>query len=213
MESSKTLIRAVVALFAAIVGFGLKTLLEVRPGISAEMTEHRWLLFVILLMLVFRFVCGASVHLAELYAERVLDANRISFDLFSLVLFAVCLLQVTLATSLDDFFLRLTIPIAAAVAWAGVQNKYWEHPLARSFWRINVPFLASLWFVWLLDRADLPAAHVLDWALSVVLVLIVSVVAAVADIRGQMQHLVLKTQEKMRLELERQRANTSPAVN
>src|SRR5437899_9711127 len=43
----------------------------------------------------------------------------------------------------------------------------------------------------------------LDWALSVVLILIVIVVAAVADIQGQLKHLVMKTQEK--LELERQR--------
>jgi hypothetical protein len=105
--------------------------------------------------------------------------------------FAIALLQVTLAASIEEFFLRLLVPIVAALVWAGIERAIWKHPLGQRFWEINCCYALIILLICFLDHYDL---HVIrdplwHWQASVVFVVAASLTAALFDVHAQMVHV------------------------
>lgn len=136
-EACKTLIRAMVGLFAALVGFGLNELLG---SDSPEIQAERVACFSVLLLMALRIVCGSCIHLTDVHLRRVpLDADppetsgakatassdparraslRALVDILTLMVFGVLLTHAAHATSLTWYFVSLSMASAAMVFWA-----------------------------------------------------------------------------------------------
>lgn len=161
-EACKTLIRATIGLFAALIGFGLNRLLE---SDKEEIAADRAACFIVLLLVAVRIVCGAAIHLTDTHLRQVAPsvyapesntqpankaALRALFDVLMLVLFGVLLSHDAHASTLRWYFISLTIASVAMIFWAWFDhNDDPEHPLRIPYLVLNLvsaiafAFLAS----------------------------------------------------------------------
>jgi hypothetical protein len=134
LEAITTLIRSVVAFFAAVVGFGLKHLIDLEPikkevllnedVLHNELVQHRWLCFAIVGLLAVRLLCGASAHLTKEYATNPLPPKStgtnilLTLDMMFLLLFGLLVVHMAYASNIEAFITASFWLIGAAILWS-----------------------------------------------------------------------------------------------
>jgi hypothetical protein len=56
-------VRSILAFFAALIGFGLKHILDADPKAYGDIVAHRWQYFLVAVLLFLRFFIGSANHL------------------------------------------------------------------------------------------------------------------------------------------------------
>src|SRR5262245_1292150 len=143
MKRYEQSIRVITALFATLLGFGLKHLLD-----SGFQPEHaRIPCFLVALLVFLRFLLGSANHYWIEYVKPDMADNyvpdfsvvRVLFDFVALILFGVFGMNICYAETLPTFLYRLNWLAGAAVIWALVDLlRHGNSP--RDY----------LWFAWFL---------------------------------------------------------------
>lgn len=160
--------RAILALFAALLGFGLKHILDLEnkerlPDLSLELellVRHRWPLFIIASAMFARYFIGAAVHMTFEHIHRAADTSRATLlqDVLFLGIYALIGMGVSYATSLTTAFLWLLVLNVFALLWTGFDRQVRKYQPLRGtapwsfFVWINLTgiavFALALTFMW-----------------------------------------------------------------
>lgn len=188
-------VRVALAFFAALVGFGLKNLLD-----DGDRLPCKHLIFVSAVAMVLRFLWGSGNHFwLEYLSDEVpsVDRKRFATDLAFLVLFGVLAVFMCYASEGDWFlFLSACIPFAAMV-WHLIFTIASRSPPTHRRWdfwlRINFVHLSALLALLLILVEPLAGP---DWNALVAksevfwfLVVMVNLTACFVDVRLQLKVL------------------------
>lgn len=199
-EALKTMIRSVVAFFAAVVGFGLKHLLDPVAGTGAaaiEFNSNRWLCFIITGVFSIRILAGASVHMIREHASDDTDERKIryhlSFDIACLLLFGLCILYASYAASLWQFIMRSVLAALATVGSSIVLTCRSKQSARRwqFFVILDLAYLAALGICGLL-YIELPGVVLGGANAAILLLFCAGLILAGLDIREQITTVIYK---------------------
>lgn len=195
IEESKALIRAVISLFAALVGFGMQAVLQsADPDIHAA----RFWLFLVLALYALRILSGASVHLIASHHSAFRSAWSLLVDICVLFVLAVALVFVANQKSLSALFCWFLVIPAMSCAWAWMDNQLVkrlksrnEHEgstaLKTSFVKINLAYFVGLVIIVCLDRfaSNFSACLIFGVRSTVALLVVLSIGIAIYDLYKQ----------------------------
>lgn len=151
------LVRVVTAFFAALIGFGLKHLLDLET--DHPLFEYRLVCFIIAVLLFLRFLSGSASHL---WLEHIhtdgRSVNLFLADIAFLVIFGILASQISYAQDVRWILEFSIILVGTAIVWAIVVSIL--HKLANTIsvapWGylwvpLNIVhclvFAAALWYV------------------------------------------------------------------
>jgi hypothetical protein len=140
-------VRSILAFFAALIGFGLKHILDADPKAYGDIVAHRWQYFLIAVLLFLRFFIGSANHLwfehvkaRDTQRESKIQIRLLLSDLcfligFGLFAAAICYVNDTLEFCYWSMALML-----CAIIW-GVYDEFTRGKQAKSygdwgFWRL-----------------------------------------------------------------------------
>lgn len=108
-EGVTTLVRSIIAFYAATVGFGLSHLLALVPSspVDPVLVAHRWPYFLIIAILALRLLSGSSAHLGAEYpsAKPVTRSGLFSLDVSFLLIFGYLALRAAYAQNVNEFWM------------------------------------------------------------------------------------------------------------
>jgi hypothetical protein len=183
-------IRAVLALFAAVLGFGLKRMLDGEPGATgyADLAAYRWAIFTVVVALFARYLAGSGFHFVFEHARQSRpDARSFVSDVMFLAAFGLIGLSICYAPNAHTLLMRIAFLNLLALIWTCARaNKTW-----RFYLPINLLSMVAFTIFWIVvkynrDFAFQPWSVVagLNWFwLDVVLV---SMLILLLDLRGQL---------------------------
>jgi cation transport ATPase len=183
-------IRAVLALFAAVLGFGLKRMLDGQPGAAGyeELAAYRWATFTVVVALFARYLSGSGFHFAFEHARQArADARSFVADVMFLAAFGLLGLSICYAPNVHTLLMRIALLNLLALIWSVARaNETW-----RFYLPINLLSLVSFAIFYAIakysrDLAFEPWSVIdgLNWFwLDVV---VVSMLILVLDLRGQL---------------------------
>jgi hypothetical protein len=106
-EGMSSLIRSIIAFYAATVGFGLSHMLALNTS-DKVFFDHRWACFGIVSLLALRLLCGSSAHLGTEYPSSETPKPRQAFwfgvDVLFLLIFGFFALRSAYSENLEEFF-------------------------------------------------------------------------------------------------------------
>ncbi|WP_022669266.1 hypothetical protein [Desulfospira joergensenii] len=115
----KGFLTTVVSFFAALIGFGLKHLLDIESG--HDLFEYKNLCFLIAAFLYLRFLTGS---VSQLWVDHLFEEKRsiflFYFDILTLILIGVFATFMSYAENLNEFILLGAILIGTAILWSGL---------------------------------------------------------------------------------------------
>jgi hypothetical protein len=137
-------IRVVTAFFAAVIGFGLKHLLDATQG--GQISAHKWPFFLVTIFLFLRYLLGSANHLWAEYVTGTPEDKkwpniRVVKDFAFLVAFGVLAATMCYAPSALQFYLQGIYLVLVAVAWVIIDFIFYLFALKT----INIR-----WMFWLL---------------------------------------------------------------
>jgi len=189
-EGIGSLVRSIVAFYAATVGFGLSHLLALSPSQGA-FYDHRWPCFMIVALLALRLLTGSSAHLGTEYptsaSPTVAGAVWFGVDVLFLLIFGFCALRSAYAASLEEFLgwcLALSIsPLLGALTMLrnGGSWKKWRPFLISD---LVISLAVGLAYLLYPGASDWP--NLLGWHPTVVWTLAVSLLCTITEIPWQL---------------------------
>jgi hypothetical protein len=116
-------VRVVTAFFAAVIGFGLKNLLDATEG--GQISAHKWPFFLVTIFLFLRYLLGSANHLWAEYVSGTSEVRewpnvRIVKDFAFLVVFGVLAATMCYAPSALQFYRQGIYLVLVALAWVGI---------------------------------------------------------------------------------------------
>jgi hypothetical protein len=177
-------IRAVTAFFAALIGFGLKQLLDVRYKPDMELSVYWLPCFITAVLLFLRFITGSANHLWMEYVKND-PALKWSFaiDILFLAIFGVIAPLICYSDSLAQFLYLSAGLSLAALAW-GLIGPRIENRSEQGDWQVWLwidGFQGAVFvFAWLLGPS-LVAFNALTYNFIIWVVCITSGAALYAD--------------------------------
>jgi hypothetical protein len=138
-------IRVVTTFFAAVLGFGLKHMLDTAKTVNAEaLYTYKWQFFVVTVLIFLRFLTGPANHLWLQYVKFQTYYRYPNFlvatDLLWLTVFACFGVAICYMNTPDGFFWRTFLLLAAAVA-----SMIWDSALRIFGLRKPVGQWAGFW--------------------------------------------------------------------
>jgi hypothetical protein len=194
-------VRSILAFFAALIGFGLKHILDADPNAYGDIAVHRWQYFLVSVFLFLRFFLGSANHLwfehlkpQKPEREPSLQNKLLLSDLCFLIGFGLFAAVICYVKSPLEFCCWSIALIAFAILW-GICDEVMRGSEARSygdwgFWRLVNTSQFVLFGVALLlidERCDLFSWE--GWTLPWSLLLLSSFVIFIWDVRGQLAAL------------------------
>jgi hypothetical protein len=135
------IIRVTTAFFSALIGFGLKHLLDIRPEDAGDFARDQWPCFILAVLLFLRFLLGSANHLWFEYVRKPpqrVHPGLLVWDLTFVILFGILasvicysntviqflfwsltLLGVAIFWNIFDPFVRWLVDLRAAGNWTG----------------------------------------------------------------------------------------------
>jgi hypothetical protein len=120
--------RVVTAFFAALIGFGIKNLLDV-PAHPNKLLPFRIPCFLIAVLLFLRYLTGSASHLWLEYIKHD-DPKRpwfFAFDIGFLILFGMIALMICYTEDLLTFFCWSATLNVSAICWGGIRECFKPH--------------------------------------------------------------------------------------
>ena len=143
MHPTEPSIRAATIFFAALVGFGLKHLLDVTQWRAPEIYPHKLICFVLAVVLFLRFLLGSANHLWHEHSRpgREIRTGQLGFDLAALSIFGIIAVCICYAETLAGFFWGSVLLIGTACAWSMVDVglKQWCSRGHGRWWQVWLP--------------------------------------------------------------------------
>jgi hypothetical protein len=191
-EQYEQSVRIITAFFAAVVGFGLKHILD--GGGPASISNHKWAFFIVTTLLFLRYLLGSANHL---WVEHVKSAPTprtkllIWKDVGFLLIFGYLAATMCFAVSSSQFYLSGIYLILASITWSIIEAPRW---LIR--WRCNRDSVGMWWIAWLLlnvlhlgafyaarrlDRCEVAGPDFTTWSWPMVLLVPATVVIFAID--------------------------------
>jgi len=128
------IVRVITAFFAALIGFGIKRLLDLDDSSVPELAPIKIPCFLISVLLFLRYLTGSASHLWLEYVKHD-DPKRpwfFAFDIGFLILFGVLALCICYSDDLLDFFCWSATLNLSAVIWGLIREQF--HPNDHSNW-------------------------------------------------------------------------------
>lgn len=135
--------RVVLTLFAAIIGFGLKKIIE-ENAIDSNFGVDNWIIFLITLSLSVRFFIDSAVHTAVQYVQNNPAPNILNFiyDMLLLITLGTLIAFLCYADS-PEVYLKLSILFfGLVIAWWAIEWIFWSLPIGLYWIIINLAHLA-----------------------------------------------------------------------
>src|SRR2546427_10582312 len=114
-------IRVVTVFFSALIGFGLKKLLD--AGTEDLVGLNRWLCFILAVLLFLRFLLGSANHLSLEYTWQEhpgASPGPLTRDILFLITFGILALWICYSTSIREFLSRSAWLPAVGFVWSGL---------------------------------------------------------------------------------------------
>lgn len=177
-------IRVVTAFFAALIGFGLKQLLDVRYKPDMELAAYWLPCFITAVSLFLRFITGSANHLWLEYVKNDPSLKwSFSIDILFLVILGIIAPLICYSDSLSQFLYLSALLSLAAFAWGLIAPRV-EKRKEEGDWRnwLLIDILQGGYFVfaWLLGPVAV-AWNALTYNFLIWLACVVSVTALLAD--------------------------------
>jgi hypothetical protein len=173
-------VRVLTTFFAALIGFGLKHLLDSPiPGVG-------WLAFLLAIVVFLRFLTGSANHLWREHVKAGVEACDhwlYALDLGFLVIFGVIALAICYARTAEGFFLMSAVLLLTALGWGGLDHLILSGKAnhARDGAKIRYADSKTRWSFWF----PLDCIHFVAFLLALVAVAGPSVGIGPAQVRGQ----------------------------
>lgn len=135
--------RVVLTLFAAIIGFGLKKIIE-ENAIDSNYGVDNWIVFLITLSLSLRLFIDSAIHTSVQYTQNNHTASIINFiyDMLVLITLGTLIAFMCYADS-PKAYLRLSIVFfGIAIAWWVIEWIFWSQAIGLFWLIINLAHLA-----------------------------------------------------------------------
>jgi hypothetical protein len=138
-------IRVVTTFFAAVLGFGLKHMLDIPNTPDTEVLyDYKWGFFAVTIFIFLRYLSGSANHLWLEYV-KVPTENRhpdflLAMDLLWLTAFGCFGVAICYMRTPDEFFVRTSLLLLVAFAWTA-----YDHVLRRIQWRDPVGEWTNYW--------------------------------------------------------------------
>ena len=135
--------RVVLTLFAAIIGFGLKKIIE-ENAIDTNYGVDNWIVFLITLSLSLRFFIDSAIHTSVQYVQNNPSPNIINFiyDMLVLITLGTLIAFMCYADS-PKAYLKLSILFfGVAIAWWVIEWIFWSLAIGIFWIIINLAHLA-----------------------------------------------------------------------
>ncbi len=188
-------IRVVTVFFAALIGFGLKHLVDVTEHGAPGIYPHRAMCFVLAVLLFLRFLLGSANHLWHEHSrcEGLANKPKLGIDLLFLVVFGLIAICICYADSLEHFLWRNMYLLVAAFAWSCLDAAVYsdQRPWCKVW--VIIDLVQGLFLLWVASCMTDVRDPLFGWALWWVILLPVYVLCLVFDFNSQMRVLEPKT--------------------
>lgn len=135
--------RTVLTLFAAIIGFGLKKIIE-ENAIDSNFGVDNWIIFLITLSLSVRFFIDSAVHTSVEYTQNNHTPSIINFifEMLGLITLGTLIAFLCYADS-PEVYLKLSLLFfGLTIAWWVIEWIFWSMPIGLFWLIINLVHLA-----------------------------------------------------------------------
>lgn len=197
MKNLEPTIRVVLILFAAILGYGFKNILDNADAIGGTYGVNGWILFLITLSLAIRFFTGFINHTSSRYLQSSKDitdeaAWEFIIDICILILSGVLLSAVCYSESPAEYLLLSIAFLTLAIIWELIERYVWK--VDKWFFWFKIDFVLIILYLMILCieyygilRPDFRILNFVEWPWLVLLVF--SLASMVVDIRSQIRVL------------------------
>jgi hypothetical protein len=196
MKNLEPTIRVVLTLFAAILGYGLKRILDNADAIGGIYGVNGWILFLITLSLSIRFFTGSANHTSARFlqtSKAITDKDAWEFivDICILIMSGVLLSAVCYSESPAEYLLLSIAFLTLAIIWGLIERYIWK--VDKWFFWFKIDFLLVILYVIILCIEYYgilrPDYRIFNFEWPWLVLLVFSLASIVVDIRSQIKVL------------------------
>jgi len=170
-EGMSSLIRSIIAFYAATVGFGLSHLLALNTP-DRVFFDHRWACFMIVALLALRLLSGSSAHLGTEYpssaAPNLGQVVWFGVDVLFLLIFGFCALRSAYSDTLEEFLgwcfafsIFALVGVLTMLRSRGSRERWWPFLIS------DVVIFAAVGLAYWLYPGASDWSNVLGWHLTI----------------------------------------------
>jgi hypothetical protein len=196
MKNLEPTIRVVLILFAAILGYGLKRILDNADAIGGIYGVNGWILFLITLSLAIRFFTGSANHTSSRYLQTNDDitdkaAWEFIIDICIMIMSGVVLSAVCYSESPAEYLLLSIAFLTLSIIWGFIERYIWNVDKWFFWFKIDFVLIILYMIILCIEYYGIlrPDFRILNFEWPWLVLLVFSLVSIVVDLRSQIKVL------------------------
>ena len=183
-------------LFAAILGYGFKNILDNADAIGGTYGVNGWILFLITLSLAIRFITGSANHTSFRYIQtsnEITDRDAWEFiiDICIMILSGVLLSAVCYSESPEEYLLLSMAFLMLSIIWGLVERHVWKAEKWFFCFKIDLVLVIIFMIILCIEYYGVlrPDYRILGFEWPWLALLVFSLASIVVDFRSQLKVL------------------------